>query len=207
MIEDELTPTNFDSYIQAYIDFYDEDGNNDLETYVDAIGQMFEQSENVTRDPEGYPPYALLFNPDTCPDNALAWLGQFVGVQPEVQSQSESDTEFYDRQRQRIKDHLGFARGSAAAMRATAQLYLTGNKTVFFRERDTDPYILTIVTQTDETPDSARVLAALMAIKPAGIILHYNVITGTDFAYLRDTYSTFATLKAGYANFAAMRGV
>jgi hypothetical protein len=197
---------DFDSYIQAYIDFYNDEGNSDLEIYVGAIGSMFSQSEDAVRDPSGNPPFSMYFNPDTCPDNALAWLGQFVGVKPEVQSQFEDPAAYYARQRQRIKDHLGFGRGSAVAMQAAASLYLTGTQTVLFRERDGSPYHLTIVTKAAETPDSNKVLQALMAQKPAGITLDYHTIVGYDFAEVATNNATFDAAKAAYPTFNDMRG-
>ena len=47
-------------------------------------------------------------------------------------------------------------------LRAAAGMYLTGAKTVFFRERDEDPYHLEVVTRDEENPDPAKVLAALL---------------------------------------------
>lgn len=180
--------------------------NTDLETYVGAISSMFEQSEDAVRDGLGNPPFSMMFQPDTCPVAALPWLGQFVGVQPEKQSQFETDDDFYARQRQRIKDHLGFARGSAAAMLAAAGSYLTGNKTVLFRERDGSPYHLTVVTRVAETPDPDKVLKALTDLKPAGITLDYHTIAGRDFAEVKALNATFAAATAAYPTFNDMRG-
>lgn len=185
----------------------DDDPNTDLELYIGAISSMFEEAEDAVRDGEtGNPPFSMMFDPDNVPTYALAWLGQFVGVQPENQSQFETDDDFYARQRQRIKDHLGFARGSAAAMLAAAQLYLTGNKTVLFRERDGSAYHLTVVTRTSETPDSGKVLRALTDLKPAGITLDYHTITGRDFDEVKADNATFAAAAAAYTSFDDMRG-
>jgi hypothetical protein len=183
-----------------------DDPNTDLELYIAAVSSMFEQSEDAVRDGQGNPPFSMMFNPDICPVSALPWLGQFVGVQPEKQSQFESDDDYYARQRQRIKDHLGFARGSAAAMLAAAGNYLTGNKTVLFRERDGSPYHLTVVTRTSETPNPAAVEKALFDLKPAGITLDYHTITGRDFAEVKADNANFLAAKTAYPTFNDMRG-
>jgi hypothetical protein len=148
----------------------------------------------------------MYFDPFVCPTNALAWLGQFVGVQLEVQSQFEDPNAYWARQRQRIAAHIGFGRGSAVAMEAAAALYLTGTQTVLFRERDGSAYHLTIVTKAAETPDSNKVLAALMALKPAGITLDYHTIVGYDFAEVATNNANFTAAKAAYPTFNDMRG-
>jgi hypothetical protein len=180
--------------------------DTDFQSYLGAIGAMFEQAETSVRDDTGKPPWATMFDPDTAPDGALAWLGQFVGVSPQIQSIYESDFDFFARQRQRIKDHLGFNRGSAVAMKTAAALYLTGSKTVMFRERDGSAYHLTVVTRTAETPDPGAVERELLAQKPAGITLDYHTITGRDFDEVKAANATFTIAKATYATFNTMRG-
>jgi hypothetical protein len=180
--------------------------NSDLEQYIGAISAMFEQSEDAVRDGNGSPPFSMMFDPDLCPEEALAWLGQFVGVQPELESQYEAHTDFIARQRQRIKDHLGFNRGSTASMIAAASLHLIGNKAVIFRERDGSAYHLTVVTRTAETPDPAKVEAELLKLKPAGITLDYHTITGRDFAEVNANNANFLAAKTAYPTFNDMRG-
>lgn len=183
-----------------------EDPNTDLEFYIGALSSMFEQSEDAVRDGQGSPPFSMMFDPDIAPIAALAWLGQFVGVAPERRSQYELEDTFYVRQRQRIKDHLGFERGTAGAMRAAAESYLTGNKTVLFRERDGSAYHITVVTRVSETPDSGKVLRALTDLKPAGITLDYHTVVGRDFAEVLAANATFTAAAAAYPTFNDMRG-
>lgn len=185
--------------------FMDEEENEDLKAYLGALGSMHEPSETAVRGTEdGAPPFSIMFDPDNAPDDALAWLAQFVGVELEKKNVNEDDFYYFLRQRQRIKDHLGFARGSAAAMRATAALYLTGGRQVIFRERDGSAYHLTIVTRTAETPDAARVERELLKIKPAGLTLDYHTITGTDWAEVATTYASWDALVAARATWDAV---
>jgi hypothetical protein len=175
--------------------------NQDFETYIGALGTMFENVEQLVRDGQGSPPWQVVFDPDNAPNNTLTWLAQWVGVELERQSSFENDEQFYARQRERIKAHLGFDRGSAKAMRAAASLYLTGNKQVFFRERDGDAYTLTVITRIDETPDPDAVLRELMRLKPAGIVLNFLVTTGRTFEETTALGQTFATSTTTWPTF------
>jgi hypothetical protein len=181
--------------------------NEDFQNYVSAIGQMFEPAEKAARDNKGSPPWSMMFNPDTAPTYALAWLGQFVGVELDIRSQFESDDDYWSRQRQRIKNHLGFARGSLDAIKAAAGLYLTGNKTVFIQERDSSAYHLTIITRTSETPDSDKVLREILKQKPAGIVLDYVVVAGRTFRETTATGNTFNDSAAEWPTFNDRKGI
>jgi hypothetical protein len=147
----------------------------------EAIGRMLEQVAEVF-DPEGedVPPFAPLLDPDLCPDWALEWLGQLVGVRLPVGVAP-------DTARTLIKDVAGFRRGTPAALTAAASFFLTGTKTVYFNERlANDPYRLGVITLVAETPDPAQVLAAILAQKPGGIVLSYSAIAGQTYRDLRD---------------------
>jgi hypothetical protein len=133
------------------------------------------------------------------PTEALPWLAQFVGVTVPV---GTSDAVA----RNLIQNVGGFSRGTAASILAAAQAYLTGTKSVTFTEREAgNPYLLGITVKTAEAPDVSKVLAAITAQKPAGIILDFSV-TGTGQTYGAvynagaTTYSTVFTTYANYQN-------
>jgi hypothetical protein len=162
-----------------------------LGTALEQIGEVF--------DPEGdVPPLAPILDVDLCPDWALPWLAQIVGVQ--LPFDVDADTA-----RELIRSVEGFARGTPAALRAAAGIYLTGDKTVFFRERDptgTDPpYTLEVVTLDDETPDPAAVLGALMAQKPGGIVLHYREVLGWDYEQMTTEGGTYAAQTVAFSTY------
>jgi len=130
-------------------------------------------------DPEDAAPFETLLDPNRCPDWALPWLAQLVGI-------SNLPTTLTADERRAFIYALGSqGRGTPAQLAAAAGLFLTGNKTVYFRERDPSgadpPYTLEVVTRTDETPDPDKVLAALMAQKPGGIVLLYRQVAGWDY--------------------------
>lgn len=169
---------------------------------TEAIGRLSQQAQEVA-DPEGdAPPLSTLLNPDTCPDWALPWLAQFVGIKlPAGLTPADA--------RAIIHDVAGFSRGTPAALRAAAQLYLTGNKEVFFRERDGgDPYRLEVVTQANEVPPSDRgeptnlvtnpsaELTASFGLSTSPATTPVNLATNPS-GELTPTFTTLAASSAG----------
>lgn len=142
----------------------------------EAMMQPFGQVGELIDPPDPYEPWAPLFKPDLCPDWALTWLGQAVGVRiPE--------TATADQARSMITGLSFEDIGKTSAILAALLLTLTGaNPTVYFRERDEgDPYALEIVTRTSETPDPAKSLRALQSQVPAGIKLTFTQVAGWDY--------------------------
>jgi hypothetical protein len=60
------------------------------------------------------------------------------------------------------------------------------------------PYGLSVFTRSSQTPSSANVLAALMAQKPAGIILNYQVLADATYADLYSTYSAYSGIYGAF---------
>lgn len=98
------------------------------------------------------PAWSKVTDVDRAPAEALPWLAQLVGQVLPPQQTGESDATYEARIREFIRDTPAFYRGSVAAMTTAAQQYLTGTKTVYFRERDTTAWHLTISTRRLETP-------------------------------------------------------
>jgi hypothetical protein len=165
----------------------------------EALSKPFLQVQEVF-DPEGdLPPVAPLLNPTLCPDWALPWLGQLVGVV--IPTGTAPDTA-----RSLITSVWGFRRGTRAAIEAAAGLYLTGTKTVYFRERDAgSAYRLEVVTLTAETPNPAQTQAAILAAKPAGIVLSYRTVESWDYQEMTNQGGTYAQLKVKYATYRDLR--
>jgi hypothetical protein len=167
-----------------------------------AMGAVLVEVAEVF-DPEGdIPPMAPLLDPDLCPGWALPWLAQLVGV---ALPAGISD----DDARTLIHHVSGFQRGTPAALRAAAGLFLTGNKSVYFRERDANaadpPYTLEVVTLTGETPDPAATLTALMAQKPGGLVLTYRTVEGQDWQAVSESGKTWRSARAAYATWRDLR--
>lgn len=162
----------------------------------EALGQPLLQLQQAF-DPVDAAPFETMLDPQRCPAWALPWLAQLVGITLPT-SVPEADA------RQIIVELAGHKRGTTATLRAAAGLYLTGTKTVYFRERDEHPYHLEVLTLTDETPNPTAVLKALTAQKPAGIVLEYRNVRGWDYEQLTatgpDPYSALAAAFTNYSD-------
>lgn len=175
-----------------------------LETFLGSIGdELFQLIEDYAGDTDdGQAGWGNLLDVNLSPPEALPWLAQVVGVQLMAGLST-------DDQRQQIRDLASWQRGTAASIRGAVLPYLTGTKTVIFRERDIAAYApepaygLTIITQTSETPDPTAVLNAILRQKPAGIVLNYEVLTGED---LEEVYLDFATLQTIHDDYATLYG-
>jgi hypothetical protein len=165
----------------------------------EALARMLQQVADVWDPPDPLPPGAPLMDPELAPDWALPWVAQLVGVQLPAGASP-------DQGRALIAGVSGFKRGTPAALRAVAAMYLTGDKTVYFRERDPSgganyAYTLEVVTLTSETPDPAAVLAALKTQKPGGLVLSYRTTAGWDYQAMTGAGGTYLTLKTTYSTY------
>lgn len=176
------------------------DHENDyaLAVLCTAIGVMFQEAEDLARDTEDGPGWSMILDLDRCPEAWLPWLAQFVGVVIPAGLPG-------DQHRAWIQGTDGFRRGTRTAMEAAAAATLTASKTVTFRERWPTPYSLQVVTYQAETPDPALTERALVAQKPAGLVLDYMVQPGADYLSWRDGFATYADLRAGMADYRTAR--
>lgn len=171
-----------------------------LRSLVEACTKTFVDIDEIVRDSlTGDVGWSSIFDADRAPTEALAWLGQMVGmlVYP---------TDGIALTRWRVAHAVGgIRRGSLTTMIAVAQQLLTGNKTVVVTERVGDAWHFAIRTRTAETPSSAAVLAALTASKPAGLIMDYATFTGILFQESLANQATYTLSTAAKATY-TLRG-
>lgn len=178
----------------------DQDSNGQLLAWLDGPGQILQVLDTLARDTTSDPGWSILLDVDRCPDPYLPWLGQLVGVRfPSTLTDPVA-------RRTAIRTRSGFARGSVGAIRSAAQQYLTGTQRVDIAERDTGPYHLTVTvyqsqlmglsyadlsalypTYADLTAafptylgysaPTAQLTAALLAAKPAGLLMTIVIST------------------------------
>ena len=127
----------------APLTWADENWGWALLCYLGAIGQTIESLDYLAHQDV---PWEGMLNIDTVPDAALPWLGQFVGA---VLDASLSSAE----QRQQIRDHIGWNRGTPATFISMGKSHLTGTKTLQLDERLPTPYSFRVITWADETPE------------------------------------------------------
>lgn len=130
------------------------DPQNDysLHKLVTSIAGQLQEIEDIARDQGDVPGWAGISHIPTTPEKFLPWLGQFIGVRPPIKQPGETDAVVEARHREKILAQVGFKRGTPAAMKASAQAFLTGTKTVYLTERDTSAYHLFVQTYESETP-------------------------------------------------------
>jgi hypothetical protein len=195
-----LLPATFAARLYAMLEplaQLDADAGWSLLILINAIGGHFQIVEDLVRDTPQGPGWSSLLDLTRAPSSALAWLGQFAGVRiPDGLTDPE--------QRAWIASTTGFWRGTLDALIGAAQHTLTGTQTVLFRERDGDPYYLTVITYTSETPDPAATQAAILAQKPAGIVLDFETTSGTTYSVLRLTYATYAALLTAEPTYSSL---
>lgn len=110
--------------------------------FLGGVGSMLEELDAFSH---ADVPWLGMIDIDNVPDKGLVFLAQFVGV--------DLDTSLtYDEQRQQIRSHVGWQRGTLEAFKAAGRAKLTGTKTVDVQERQGSAYRFRVITYTDETP-------------------------------------------------------
>lgn len=149
------------------------DGDNGwaLLALLDSIGRQYQELDDLISPDGDEAPWSKLLDVERCPVAQLPWLAQLVGVRiPSGLTEAAA--------REMVRHPAGWSRGTPGSMIRAAQATLTGNKTVVLLERQGDPYNLTVVTRTAETPNAAATLKALQAVKPVGILMTHTVVAG-----------------------------
>jgi Phage tail protein (Tail_P2_I) len=153
---------------------------------------------------EPYPPWSPLFNVELCPDWALPWLAQVVGVRMIGGLDAQGQRDF-------IRD-LAFARrGSPKAIRTLIASQLSGGKMVWFRERDNgDPYRLEAIVRESEVITSVQEIQDLVIAhqKPGGIIFVLRTTTTWDYQEMTTDYvgRTYADIPGDYPKYSDLTG-
>lgn len=166
---------------------------------VQAIATMFQEPDTLGGDAEAGPGWTSILDAARIDAKGLPWLGQLVGV-----TSDELRPLAVAAQRAMLLDRPKFRRGTPLAIVQALQETLTGEKTVFMRERYPSEWKLSVRTITGQTPDSAASLSAILSQKPAGITLDYSVVTGQDYQDVLDNNTDYADLLATYATYNAV---
>ena len=172
----------------------DEANGSGMAKLLDAIAAMHQEVADLAQDTvDEDPGWSIVLDAQRVPAKALSWLGQFVGVTAqELLPLNEAG------QRAMLRTRPKFARGTPLALVAAVQATLTGEKTVFLRERYGGAWKLSVRTITGQTPDQAKTVAAILTQKPAGITLDYAAVVGQDYQDVLDNNTDYADLLATY---------
>lgn len=115
-----------------------------LLAFAAAPGEMLDETEVLVRDQGTAPGWSQLVDLSRVPDDDIAYLGQYVGVDGSDLSPAVI--------RDRIVSGAGHNRGTPSALVNAASELLTGSKHVVLIERDGSPYRLTVRIYTSEAP-------------------------------------------------------
>jgi hypothetical protein len=140
-----------------------------LDAVVRALTGPAEVVATAARATETRAAWSAVRDPDDCPPSWLDWLGQHAGefFEPGV-------TE--DQKRQQIRDTPHIHRGQIATLIAQVEPTLVGQRSVRVIPRaGGNPWNLTVLTRTSETPDPAASEAAARFRKAAGVKLTFLV--------------------------------
>jgi Phage tail protein (Tail_P2_I) len=111
-------------------------------SWLEGIGSQQQAIDDLCRDTSHGPGWSVVMDLGRCPNYALPWLAQFVGVN--IPGDQQGTSAIQDQaMRTTILAKQAFARGTAAAIVAAAQQYI-GTGTVNVIERYPDPYSLTV---------------------------------------------------------------
>lgn len=141
-------------------------------------------------DPSWVPGWGALFDVDNCPFQYLPFLGQLVGVPPAALIGADDATA-----RSIIRNEAGQKRGTPAAITSAAQRFLTGTQSVDLLERvksdgtTPDAYSFVLIVRASEVIDATQLVAAVNAVKPAGLV--WTLIQSTEW-----TLAEFETAEA-----------
>jgi hypothetical protein len=135
---------------------------------------------------------AELANPAAAPRTWLSWLAWLVGIDLAGIPEAEKRTAIS------LSSSLQ-RRGSKRSIIRATQRTLTGSKScrVYYNLSTTDPYLITVVTLTAQTPDAVDTLAAAVTEKPAGIDLELQTVTGATYTELAANFADYDALAAG----------
>ena len=132
-----------------------------------------------------------LVNAAAVPRAYLAWLGWLVGV--DTSTIPDAD----------VRDAVANAaatqrRGSLGSIQDAVQRTLTGSKScrVYPNVSGVDPYLITVITLTSDTPDAPAALAAAWSEKPAGVDLELQTVAGSIWTEVVTEYATWNAVVA-----------
>ena len=155
--------------------------------YIAGIGALFQEFRDLSQASEGgEDAWHTILDPDLIPAKYLPWLAQWVGVRLSVVGDL---TEPATDERNQIKAHNNFQRGTTPAIIAAIQRVLTGTKHVTLNERyGGNAYRQNVIVYDYEVPDPSAVLPAYLSQKPGGITYTLSIVAGETWDEATDTW-------------------
>lgn len=132
-------------------------------------------------------------NPNAVARALLGWLGWLVGI---------DTTQVADRYVRSVVAAAASSqrRGSIAAIHNAVARTLTGSQyaRIYTNISGTDPYHITVITMTSETPSASATLLAATNEKPAGMTIELQTVNGSTWSLVQANYATWNAVGAAH---------
>lgn len=201
MAKPALTETGERVYNQLAPTFFREDERYGWAgaLFLSAYASMLDPAAQIVQSNGGHPGYAILFEPASCPVAWLPWLGQFVGIPPEL-SLAMVKTGQVATLRTWIKSPINYTRGKAAAMRLAGEATLTGTKTLYFYVKYGGvAFEVKAASLVAETPSPTATREAIESMMGAWEVLKYETVTGGTLASFEAAHPKLSESEAANA--------
>lgn len=145
-------------------------------TWLEGPCSLLQAVDTLARDQGSDPGWSAVMDITRCPTDALAWLGQFVGVR--FSSLQTTDAAM----RSAVTNEQGFGRGTVSALVAAAAPYVTTTSGIVVTERyNGDPY------------------QVLVTVPAADLIGTYYYLDSQYSSYtaLNEAFSTYSAMTSG----------
>lgn len=153
--------------------------------------------DDVVRDTDTGSGWSSVVDLNRTPDSYLDWLAQFVGVVIAPGSTAAA-------KRTLMATRPAQLRGRPEVITAAVTAVLTGTQRVTLTERDTSAYHFDVKTWHTQTPSPAAVVAAVTAVKPAGLQFTHTIIVSPSYATIEGAVGagrTYADRKARFPTY------
>lgn len=149
----------------------------------DALTQPLAEVEALAADTDTQAGWGPIFDVDAAPEKALPWLGMLVGARL-------APALTVDQQRAVIRSAPGQRRGTVAAIKDAARVWLTGAQQVTVTERvGGDAYAVQVSVYEAQAIDVTQLEASIRAAMPAGLNLTLTVLSGRTVTEFESDFS------------------
>lgn len=171
---------------------------------VAALAAALETLTDLLAVAEPEPDGSALLDPQRTPRPYLAWRGAIAGI--------DITTVPIAAQRDLVADAVGSdgiarRRGSRPAIQAAVNRtlsHLSPPARVWANLGGAQPWIVSVITNTDQTPDAAASLLAALSETPAGMNVELQVVENVALVEVEQSFATLADVEDHFATLSAL---
>lgn len=174
----------------------------DLQVFVRALGRAIQPIDDLAKDGGNgidQTGWSQVLDLARAKDEWLRWLGQWAGYYVPEQPLN------YATERARIVSRSAHRRGSVAMLREVIQEHLNGTQTVIIQERfaaagSTAGTITVSIFNAEIATTAAKAEAAAREAKAAGLLMTFNVLSGSEWNTLVASQATWNVVIGKFAD-------